>query len=100
MPARRTTWIRTADGWPPVLQFQRRYSANDQPLAIVTAYLPADLAADAVEPLLSAVSATETTYTMWELARPKPFVSADSRDDLVGELHIVGLQIFDAPRVR
>src|ERR1700724_1123596 len=53
-------------GRSEVLRIQRRYSENDQPLAIVTAYLPADLADDAVEPLLSAEPATETTYTMWE----------------------------------
>jgi GntR family transcriptional regulator len=53
-------------GRSEVLRIQRRFSENDQPLAIVTAYLPADLPDDAVEPLLSAKSATETTYTMWE----------------------------------
>jgi GntR family transcriptional regulator len=53
-------------GRSEVLRIQRRFSENDQPLAIVTAYLPADLPDDAVEPLLSAESATETTYTMWE----------------------------------
>src|ERR1700736_526661 len=53
-------------GRSDVLRIQRRFSENDQPLAIVTAYLPADLSADAVEPLLSAASPTETTYTMWE----------------------------------
>jgi GntR family transcriptional regulator len=53
-------------GRSEVLRIQRRYIESDQPMAIVTAYLPADLAADAVEPLLSAASATETTYTMWE----------------------------------
>src|SRR3984893_109568 len=53
-------------GRSEVLRIQRRYIENDQPMAIVTAYLPADLADDAVEPLLSAASATETTYTMWE----------------------------------
>src|ERR1700739_1123649 len=53
-------------GRSDVLRIQRRFSENDQPLAIVTAYLPADLPNDADEPLLSAESATETTYTMWE----------------------------------
>ena len=53
-------------GRSDVLRIQRRFSENDQPLAIVTAYLPADLPNDAVEPLLSAELATETTYTMWE----------------------------------
>jgi GntR family transcriptional regulator len=53
-------------GRSEVLRIQRRFSENDQPLAIVTAYLPADLPDDAVEPLLTAASATETTYTMWE----------------------------------
>src|ERR1700733_7492941 len=49
-----------------VLRIQRRYTENEQPMAIVTAYLPADLPDDAVEPLLSAEAATETTHTMWE----------------------------------
>jgi GntR family transcriptional regulator len=53
-------------GRSEVLRIQRRYTENDQPMAIVTAYLPADLPDDAVEPLLSAEPATETTYTMWE----------------------------------
>jgi DNA-binding transcriptional regulator YhcF (GntR family) len=41
-------------GRSDVLRIQRRFSENDQPLAIVTAYLPADLPDDALEPLLSA----------------------------------------------
>jgi len=57
--------ISEALGLSEVLCIRRRYSAGDQPLALVTAYLPADLA-QAVEPLLSAASEAETTYTMWE----------------------------------
>ena len=53
-------------GRSEVLRIQRCYTENDQPMAIVTAYLPADLPDDAVEPLLSGKPATETTYTMWE----------------------------------
>ena len=53
-------------GRSEVLRIQRRFSDSDQPLAIVTAYLPADLADDVVQPLVSGASPTETTYTMWE----------------------------------
>ncbi|WCS20573.1 GntR family transcriptional regulator [Mycobacterium marinum] len=58
--------VGAALGRSEVLRIQRRYSESDQPLAIVTCYLPADLPHDAVEPLLCATSATATTYTMWE----------------------------------
>ncbi|MCV7164515.1 GntR family transcriptional regulator [Mycobacterium stomatepiae] len=49
---------------PDALRIRRRYSDNNQPLALVTIYLSPDLG-DAVTPLLSTDS-TETTYTMWE----------------------------------
>lgn len=57
--------VRDALGLSEILCIRRRYSDHDQPLALVTLYLPADLG-DAVAPLLSTESATETTYTMWE----------------------------------
>ncbi|BBX94828.1 Rv0792c family HTH-type transcriptional regulator [Mycobacterium lacus] len=50
---------------PEVLCIRRRFRDGDQPLALVTAYLPTGLG-EAVEPLLSAGPSTETTYTMWE----------------------------------
>lgn len=50
---------------PEVLCIRRRFSAGDEPLALVTAYLPPSVG-DAVEPLLSGALDTETTYTMWE----------------------------------
>jgi GntR family transcriptional regulator len=55
-----------------VLCIRRRFRDGDQPLALVTAYLPSGLG-HAVEPLLSGAPdaqttyTTETTYTMWEL---------------------------------
>ena len=57
--------VKDALGLSDVLCIQRRYSDKDQPLALVTIYLPADLG-EAVNPLLSPESPTETTYTMWE----------------------------------
>ena len=48
------------------LCIRRRYSDDHQPLALVTAYLPADLPDDVVAPLLTMEIPTETTYTMWE----------------------------------
>jgi GntR family transcriptional regulator len=57
--------IAAALGKSEVLCIRRRYRDNDQPLALVTIYLPADMG-DAVAPLLASDSATETTYTMWE----------------------------------
>ena len=54
-----------------VLCIRRRFRDGDQPLALVTAYLPSGLG-QAVEPLLSgapdaqATYTMETTYTMWE----------------------------------
>ncbi|ORB84192.1 GntR family transcriptional regulator [Mycobacterium kansasii] len=50
---------------PEVLCIRRRFSAGDEPLALVTAYLPPSVG-DAVQPLLSGALDTETTYTMWE----------------------------------
>lgn len=57
--------VQAALGRSQVLRIRRRYRDNDQPLALVTIYLPPDLG-DAVAPLLASDSATETTYTMWE----------------------------------
>lgn len=57
--------VQAALGRPRVLRIRRRYRDNDQPLALVTIYLPPDLG-DAVAPLLAKDSAAETTYTMWE----------------------------------
>jgi len=57
--------VRDALGRSEVLCIRRLYSDDEQPLALVTLYLPADLG-DAVTPLLNADSPTETTYTMWE----------------------------------
>jgi GntR family transcriptional regulator len=58
-------------GLSEVLCIRRRFSDGDEPLALVTAYLPSGLG-QAVEPLLSGAPdgetnyTTETTYTMWE----------------------------------
>ncbi len=52
-------------GAPEVLCVVRLFRAGEQPLAVVTAYLPTGLG-PAVEPLLKSTQATETTYTMWE----------------------------------
>ena len=58
-------------GLSEVLCIRRRFRDGDQPLALVTAYLPSGLG-QAVEPLLSGAPdaqttyAMETTYTMWE----------------------------------
>ncbi|OOK74896.1 UTRA domain protein [Mycobacterium kansasii] len=57
--------IAAALALPEVLGIRRRFSAGDEPLALVTAYLPPSVG-DAVEPLLSGALDTETTYTMWE----------------------------------
>ncbi|WP_205874873.1 Rv0792c family HTH-type transcriptional regulator [Mycobacterium camsae] len=51
-------------GVSEVLCLRRLYRAGDEPLAVVTAYLPTALG-QAVEPLLAGAP-TETTYTMWE----------------------------------
>lgn len=64
-------WIAQTLGLSEVLCIRRRFRDGDQPLALVTAYLPAGLG-QAVEPLLSGAPdaettyTTETTYTMWE----------------------------------
>jgi GntR family transcriptional regulator len=57
-------------GLSEVLCIRRRFSDGDEPLALVTVYLPPGLG-QAVEPMLGAPDAetdyaTETTYTMWE----------------------------------
>ena len=52
-------------GRSEVLCVRRLFRVGDEPLALVTAYLPAGLG-QAVEPLLSSGATTETTYTMWE----------------------------------
>jgi GntR family transcriptional regulator len=52
-------------GLSEVLCIRRRFRDGDEPLAMVTAYLPTGLG-PAVEPLLAGTPATETTYTMWE----------------------------------
>jgi GntR family transcriptional regulator len=58
-------------GLSEVLCIRRRFRDGDQPVALVTAYLPSGLG-QAVEPLLSGSPdaetsyTTETTYTMWE----------------------------------
>lgn len=52
-------------GVPDVLCIHRLFRDGNQPLALVTAYLPTGLG-EAVEPLLSGEPQTETTYTMWE----------------------------------
>gem|GEM_PF-455690 len=58
-------------GLSEVLCIRRRFRDGDQPVALVTAYLPSGLG-QAVEPLLSGAPdaetsyTTETTYTMWE----------------------------------
>ena len=52
-------------GLSEVLCVRRLFRAGDEPLALVTAYLPAGFG-QAVEPLLSGSPDTETTYTMWE----------------------------------
>lgn len=52
-------------GTHEVLCVRRRFRAGDEPLAVVTAYLPTGLGL-AVEPLLEGTPATETTYSMWE----------------------------------
>jgi len=52
-------------GLAEVLTIRRLFRAGAEPLALVTAYLPAGLG-DAVEPLLQGSPDTETTYTMWE----------------------------------
>lgn len=52
-------------GLPEVLCVRRRFRVGEEPLAIVTAYLPTGLG-QAVGPLLSGAPADETTYTMWE----------------------------------
>jgi GntR family transcriptional regulator len=58
-------------GLSEVLCIRRRFRDGDEPLALVTAYLPSGLG-QAVEPLLSGAPdaetsyTTETTYTMWE----------------------------------
>ncbi|OSC38984.1 GntR family transcriptional regulator [Mycobacterium decipiens] len=57
--------IAEALGLPEVVCIRRRVRAGDEPLALVTAYLPPGLG-QAVEPLLSGGPSTETTYTMWE----------------------------------
>ncbi|MGE0214522.1 GntR family transcriptional regulator [Mycolicibacterium sp.] len=57
--------VQAALGAAEVLRIRRRYRDKNQPLALVTIYLPTDLG-DAVAPLLADNSATETTYTMWE----------------------------------
>jgi GntR family transcriptional regulator len=58
-------WIAATLGPGEVLCIRRRFRDGDQPVAQVTAYLPAGLG-KAVEPLLSGGPTTETTYTMWE----------------------------------
>jgi GntR family transcriptional regulator len=57
--------IAEALGLSEALCVRRLFRAGDEPLALVTAYLPAGLG-QAVEPLLSGSPDTETTYTMWE----------------------------------
>lgn len=57
--------IRDILGLPDVLCIRRLFRDGNQPLALVTAYLPTDLG-EAIEPLLSGTPQTETTYTMWE----------------------------------
>ncbi|WP_454560889.1 Rv0792c family HTH-type transcriptional regulator [Mycobacterium haemophilum] len=55
-------------GLATVLCIHRRYRDGDQPLALVTLYLPPGLG-EAVEPLVSnapGANAMETSYTMWE----------------------------------
>lgn len=58
-------------GLSKVLCIHRRFRDGDQPLALVTAYLPPGMG-EAVEPLLSrapgaeTTNAMETSYTMWE----------------------------------
>lgn len=52
-------------GLVEVLCIRRRIRTGDQPLALVTAYLPPGVG-PAVEPLLSGSADTETTYAMWE----------------------------------
>lgn len=57
-------------GLSEVLCIRRRFSDGDEPLALVTVYLPPGLG-QAAEPMLGASDAatdytTETTYTMWE----------------------------------
>lgn len=58
-------------GLSTVLCIHRRYRDGDQPLALVTLYLPPGLG-EAVEPLVSnapdaaTTNAMETSYTMWE----------------------------------
>jgi GntR family transcriptional regulator len=53
-------------GLSEVLCIRRRFSDGDEPLALVTVYLPSGLG-QAAEPMLGASdAATETTYTMWE----------------------------------
>jgi GntR family transcriptional regulator len=58
-------------GLSQVLCIHRRFRDGDQPLALVTAYLPPGLG-EAVEPLISSAPdaettyAMETSYTMWE----------------------------------
>jgi GntR family transcriptional regulator len=63
-----------------VLCIQRRYNDKDQPLALVTIYLPTDLG-EAVDPLLSPESPVETTYTMWEQRIGIPI------DNAIHEIH-------------
>lgn len=52
-------------GLTEVVCIRRLFRAGDEPLALVTAYLPCWVG-HAIEPLLSGDPDTETTYTMWE----------------------------------
>ncbi|MDP7726458.1 GntR family transcriptional regulator [Mycobacterium sp. TY814] len=79
-------------GISDVLCIRRRFRAGEEPLALVTAYLPAGLG-PAVEPLLTGTPATATTYTMWEqgmgvrIGRATYEIRADSATpDVAGDL--------------
>lgn len=52
-------------GLSEVLCIRRLFRAGEEPLALVTAYLP-PWVRHAIEPLLSGAPDTETTYRMWE----------------------------------
>lgn len=58
-------FVAEALGLAEVLCIRRLFRAGEEPLALVTAYLP-PWVGHAVEPLLSSAADTETTYTMWE----------------------------------
>ena len=83
-------WIAATLGQSEVLCIRRRFRDGDQPVALVTAYLPAGLG-EAVEPLLSGGPTTETTYTMWEqrlgvrIARATHEIQAAGASDEVAE---------------